>query len=179
MRRCPMRNGRTPTRQPGMPFTRQNTSGRSCAGPRPTREACLGSPVDAYWVQACAQFRGRSSPRSRAFRLKFRRDRRSGLPLENPLVFYPRYLAGIAIKAWRYISFIRQCNAILKEVLNAPDRWTYTDLAITPPKADEFEALDIYHATAGGEAALARRHYHDGIRSRIMPDEAAEMENAN
>ena len=30
-----------------------------------------------------------------AFRLKYRRDRRSGLPLESPLVFYPRYWGGI------------------------------------------------------------------------------------
>jgi hypothetical protein len=46
----------------------------------------------------------------------------------------------------------------------APNRWTYTDLAIAPPRDDEFEALDLYHATAGGEAALARMHRDDAIR---------------
>jgi hypothetical protein len=51
------------------------------------------------------------------------------------------------------------------EVLSAPDRWTYTDLAITPPKADEFEALDLYHVTSGGEAALARKRRDDAIRA--------------
>ena len=47
----------------------------------------------------------------------------------------------------------------------APDRWTYTDLAIAPPRADEFEALDLYHATSGGEAALARKRRDDAIRN--------------
>ena len=46
---------------------------------------------------------------------------------------------------------------MLKKALGAPDRWTYSDLAIAPPKADEFEALDLYHATTGGEEALKRK----------------------
>ena len=33
------------------------------------------------------------------FRIKHRRDRRSGLPLESPITFYPRYAAEIARKA--------------------------------------------------------------------------------
>ena len=59
---------------------------------------------------------------------------------------------------------------ILNEVLNAPDRWTYTDLAIAPPRDDEFEQLSLYHATTGGEAALARKRLNDSIReSRAGP----------
>jgi hypothetical protein len=53
----------------------------------------------------------------------------------------------------------------LKKALNAPDRWSYSALAIAAPKADEFEALDLYHATTGGEAALARKHRDDAIRT--------------
>ena len=59
---------------------------------------------------------------------------------------------------------IGNARPLLDEALAAPDRWTYTDLAIAPPKADEFEALDLYHATAGGEAALARKYRNDAIR---------------
>jgi hypothetical protein len=55
---------------------------------------------------------------------------------------------------------------MLDAALKAPDRWTYSDLAIAPPKADEFEALDLYHETTGGEAALARKYRDDGIRTR-------------
>jgi hypothetical protein len=49
--------------------------------------------------------------------------------------------------------------------LAAPDRWTYSDLAIAPPAADEFQSLDLYHATAGGEGALARKYRDDAIRA--------------
>ncbi len=105
-----------------------------------------------------------------AFRLKFRRDRRSGLPIEGPLTFYPRYFKETAVKIWRYLSVYRQCKAILKDVLAAPDRWAYTDAAIAPPMADE-EALDLYHSTSGGEAALARKNRHEQIRTKVMAGE--------
>src|SRR5271167_3524309 len=99
-----------------------------------------------------------------AFRLKSRRDRRYGLPLESPLVFYPRYWGGIAAKAWKYGSFFLKTRKVLKATLEAPDRWTYSDLAIEAPKSDEFEQLSLYHATSGGEAALARKALGDNIR---------------
>jgi hypothetical protein len=99
-----------------------------------------------------------------ALRLKFRRDRRHGLPLESPFVFYPRYVAETVRKARGYWKFYRRCKAILDEVLVAPDRWAYSDVAIAPPQRDEFDTLDLYHATSGGEAALARKRRDDQIR---------------
>jgi len=50
-------------------------------------------------------------------------------------------------------------------VFAAPDRWTYRDLAITPPEDDEFDRLDLCQATAGGEAALARKRREDTLRT--------------
>jgi len=100
-----------------------------------------------------------------AFRLKFRRDRRPGLPVESRFVFYPRYLYEILVKAWCYGAVWWRAKRMMKDVLAAPDRWTYTDLAITAPGADEFETLDLYHATSGGEAALARKRRDEAIRA--------------
>jgi hypothetical protein len=97
-------------------------------------------------------------------RLKFRRDRRSGMKIENPLVFYPRYGWETVNKLWAYLRLYRQLKAMLRELLDAPDRWTYSDLAIAPPQEDEFERLSLYHDTAGGEAALARKRRDDAIR---------------
>lgn len=51
----------------------------------------------------------------------------------------------------------------------APDRYAYNDVAIEPPKADEFEQLSLYHATSGGEAALARKALGDSIRDFTPP----------
>ena len=55
----------------------------------------------------------------------------------------------------------------MKEVLAAPDRRTYSDLAIAHPGSDEFDRLDLYHATAGGEAALARKLREDRLRVHV------------
>ena len=50
-----------------------------------------------------------------------------------------------------------------REVPVAPDRWTYSDLA--PPGNDENDRLNIYHATAEGEGALARKRRDDMLRA--------------
>jgi hypothetical protein len=122
------------------------------------------------WFKLVSAYEGVHPLEGGAFRRKFRRDRRSGLPRENPLVFYPRYVVETTIKAWHYLSTYRECKAILNDVLSAPDRWTYSDLAITPQSEDQFETLDLYHATAGGEAALERKRRGDAVRTGTFAD---------
>ncbi len=117
------------------------------------------------WFKLMVLYEGVHPLEGGAFRQKYRRDRRHGLPLESPFAFYPRYLAETAVKVWRYWSEYRIARAMLKEVLSAPDRATYTDLAIAPPQENELETLDLYHATSGGEAALARKRREDAIRA--------------
>jgi hypothetical protein len=86
------------------------------------------------------------------------------MKIENPLVFYPRYGWETLTKVWGYLRVYRQFKGVLNEALAAPDRWTYSDIAIAPPQADEFERLSLYHETTGGEAALARMRRDDAIR---------------
>jgi hypothetical protein len=130
----------------------------------------LGRPGTAMstilWFKLMITFEGVHPLEGGALRLKFRRDRRRGLPLESPFVFYPRYWAETAAKAWGYLRVYRATKAILKDVLAAPDRWTYRDLAITPPRDAELDTLDLYHATDGGEDALARKRRDDASRAR-------------
>jgi hypothetical protein len=87
------------------------------------------------------------------------------MKIESPLVFYPRYGWETAKKAWGYWRVYRQLRATLNEALTAPDRWIYNDVAVAPPQQDEFERLSLYHATIGGEAALARKRRDDVIRA--------------
>ena len=99
--------------------------------------------------------------------MKFRRDRRYGLPRESPLIFYPRYLSEIVTKAWRYWSIYRQHKTILKECLEAPDRWSYSDLAITPPREEELDTLELYRATRGGDTAVEKKRKEDDMRAAL------------
>ena len=107
-----------------------------------------------------------------AFRLKYRRDRRHSLPLNRPSSSIRATGAGSRSRLGTIRDFLGT-RRILKEVLNASDRWTYTDLAIAPPREDEFEQLSLYHATSGGEAALARKALGDSIRDSGRPAAAA------
>ena len=132
----------------------------------------LGRPQTALstilWFKLMIGFESVHPLEGGALRLKFRRDRRTGLALENPWVFYPRLLAETLGKAWGYYREYRQAKTMMKEVLVAPDRWGYRDLAITPPDETEFDNLDLYHATDGGEEALARKRREDAIRGRVL-----------
>src|SRR5262249_40443220 len=92
------------------------------------------TPSTLHWFYVMFAFEGVHPLEGGALRLKFRRDRRFGMPLESPFVFYPRYWAETAGKLWRYWRLYRKFKPILDEALNAPDRAAYSDLAIAPPK---------------------------------------------
>jgi hypothetical protein len=104
---------------------------------------------------------------SGAFRRKARRERRPELPRESLLSFYPRRAAEIAGKARDYWAVWRRMQTILKEVLDASNRSTYADLAITLPEEDEFDHLDLYQVTSGGAGALARKRRDDLLRAKV------------
>jgi hypothetical protein len=99
-----------------------------------------------------------------AIRLKFRKDRRPGMPIESPLDFYPRIAAESVRKFTGYMKTVWQFRKVAKEVREAPDRATYMDPAITPERNEDFEDLALYHATSGGESALARKRRDESIR---------------
>jgi Radical SAM superfamily len=125
------------------------------------------------WFYLMILFEGVHPLEGGAFRLKFRRDRRAGMKIENPLMFYPRYGWETVTKVWGYLRIYRHLKVVLEETLAAPDRWTYSDIAIAPPQEDEFERLALYHETAGGEAALLRKRRDDAIRAGHAHDAPA------
>ena len=137
---------------------------RVAANPRGRPSTTL---TTLLWFRLVSSYEGVHPLEGGALRLKFRRDRRPGLPRENALVFYPRYAGETVVKAWRYWKVWREARVMLKEVLAAPDRATYADLAITPPKAEEYDTLDLYHATRGGEEAVAKKRRTDAVRAPV------------
>ena len=145
---------------------------RTAANPRGRVANTIGL---LWWFKAMTLFEGVHPLEGGSLRLKFRHDRRSGLPRESALRFYPRYIAETIRKLWGELSLYREWTAIRHEVARDPNRWSYVDLAIAPPREDDLDTLDLYHATSGGEAALARQRRHDAIRDRAeaaTPDAA-------
>ena len=79
-------------------------------------------------------------------RLKFRRDRRSNLPLESPFIFYPKHVAETLWKQAQWVSLFLRCYSILRRVIKDPQRFAYNDLAITPVMEDEAETRELFQS---------------------------------
>lgn len=107
-------------------------------------------------------------------RLKYRRDRRPGLPVESRLVFYPKLAAEFVSKAARYAIMIAKAYRIARRVERDPARYDYTDVAIAPMSAEDTENLAMFHETAGGEEAVAKKKLADRLREEVQRLDAAE-----
>ena len=108
------------------------------------------------WFWLMVRYEGVHPLEGGYFRIKVRTDRRSGMPIENPLVFYPRYLTEIVSKHWAIVSNVAKFYWRYKAVKRAPDRRTYTDLALTPVGQDNQNDMSMITETRGGQEAVAK-----------------------
>jgi hypothetical protein len=74
-------------------------------------------------------------------RRKIRTQRRSELPLENPLLFYPRMWFQSGLAAVRWAALFLRYRRILARVVKAPDARRYTDPALQPTGAGEADRV--------------------------------------
>ncbi len=77
-------------------------------------------------------------------RLKNRRERRSGLPVEPVWRFYPRVGFEIAVKHARIARHALRLYRMCRKVSADPNGASYTDLAMTPVADDETETLALF-----------------------------------
>jgi hypothetical protein len=87
------------------------------------------------------------------FRRKLRRQRRAGLPRENPFVFYPRRVSQAVATQLRLVRFYLHLHRIRRRVESDPR--PYTDLALTPLPAVEQPAPRRGREAAAKAAAEA------------------------
>lgn len=102
-----------------------------------------------------------------ALRLKFRTDRRPGMKRENPLIFYPRYGFETAIKALGYWRTIKKFKRFQKEIVEAPDRALYEDVATRKGDDRDYQDLAMFTATQGAQGALSRKRRDEAIRKAV------------
>jgi hypothetical protein len=79
-------------------------------------------------------------------RLKFRRSRRSGMPLENPVMFYPKHFTAMFANQIRWISLYLRLRLIYRKVRKDPRRFEYMDLALEPVRDDETETRELFQS---------------------------------
>ena len=100
-------------------------------------------------------------------RLKYRRDRRYGMPIEPIGVFHWK----LALETWRklkiYGRLAWQGWRIGQKVRFDPKRHEYTDLALEPVRDDDMEKLSLFVDTAGGGAAVNKKRGEDVARAKV------------
>jgi hypothetical protein len=89
-------------------------------------------------------------------RLKYRRDRRPGLPLENPLLFYPRWLWDFLSSQWGFLKLVLKFAPVRRRIKSDPRAREYTDLALTPPAGQDRIELELLTQTPSAKAAALR-----------------------
>ncbi|TDP46009.1 B12-binding domain-containing radical SAM protein [Zavarzinia compransoris] len=94
-------------------------------------------------------------------RIRRRRQRRHGLPLESPFVFYPRMVLQALRGTGRMWSTFARLKWLMFQVRRAPDRLAYSDAAIGGSDAAANDAL----LTATRTTAHARRRAAGAVKA--------------
>jgi hypothetical protein len=90
------------------------------------------------------------------FRIKYRHDRRSDLPLESPLVFYGRYAADIARKLVLAGRRWWHLKRIVRKVEADPGAKLYRDEALTPVAEEDAAHMELYTQNEAARSAVER-----------------------
>jgi hypothetical protein len=117
------------------------------------------------------------------FRIKYRKDRRPGLPIEGILPFYAKYASDTVRRhitlAQRWLMLKRYCD----EVEADPDAKSYHDEALIPVAEEDAEHMELYTQNDAARTAVARElrvagvkphtngHHHDHAHSHEHHEE--------
>jgi Radical SAM superfamily len=82
------------------------------------------------------------------FRRKARLNRRSGMRIENPFTFYPKYFLGTLWKQVRWITLYTRLRMVYLKVKKDPKKLEYTDLALEPVNEHETETRELFASDA-------------------------------
>lgn len=99
------------------------------------------------WFKGCIQIEGIHPLEGGFFRRKVRHNRRLGKPIENPIVFYPKYFAETLLKQARWISLYVRMRLIYRRVKHDPKKLDYMDLALEPV-TDHEEEREMFQSDA-------------------------------
>ncbi len=106
------------------------------------------------WFKGCIGIEGIHPLEGGFLRLKFRRDRRSSVARESPLIFYPKAAAELVWKQVKWAHLYLRLYRMYAQLKKDPRRHEYTDLALTPVTDDEVETMEMFQS-AGAQAFVA------------------------
>jgi hypothetical protein len=87
-------------------------------------------------------------------RLKYRTDRRPGLPIEPAWRFYPRVIAEFVQKHVKYYRIWRRIDRLRRSIRKDPNRANYRDQALAPVEAADTETLALFTHSEAARSAV-------------------------
>jgi radical SAM superfamily enzyme YgiQ (UPF0313 family) len=106
-------------------------------------------------------------------RIKRRRERRPGYPIESPLIFYPKLVWEFVTKYGGAYGLHRRYQRILKQVQAEP-LGAYPDAAMEPVTEGEEQRLEIFTATTAAQQYVKKRRARGDLRRhgavKVKPD---------
>ena len=118
-------------------------------GPRPDTVAYL-----LTWFWASFHFYHIYPLESGIIRRRTRRDRRPGLPLENPFVFYARHWGGQATAYARILTRFARIHLWTRRLERDPAAKAYKDAALET--ADDYDRQEMYQLSEAAKQAAAK-----------------------
>jgi hypothetical protein len=115
------------------------------------------------WFKGSIDFENMHPLECGFLRLKVRRDRRPGFPIEPAWHFYPKYLAETVVKLARWSWLYLRLRRIYLSFKNDPHRFKYTDVAMTSVADDELETHELFRSAAA-QTYLTRERRLETIR---------------
>ena len=95
------------------------------------------------WYWTCEKLEKVHPLQGGYLRRKSRKDRRPGLPLENPLIFYPRYVFELVSKHVRLAAEIIRFGWFRYQLKRDPEAKNYMDVALTPVLEEDTSTLEL------------------------------------
>jgi Radical SAM superfamily len=108
-----------------------------------------------------------------AFRLKYRLDRRPGLPVESVWAFYCKYLWEIASKHVRYAQLWMELSFMSRRARRDQRLYPYRDLALSEVTDEEIETLEIFTQNEAARRQIAHVRKIEALtHGERLPDQA-------
>jgi radical SAM superfamily enzyme YgiQ (UPF0313 family) len=95
------------------------------------------------WYWACEKLEKVHPLQGGYLRRKYRKDRRPTLPLENPLVFYPKYAYELVYKHVRLAGQIIRFGRFRYQLKADPEAKNFRDVALTPVLEEDTSTLEL------------------------------------
>jgi hypothetical protein len=98
---------------------------------------------------------------SGVLRRKLRTQRRPGMPIVNPVLFYSQRLWDILRCYVPGILYFLRLTLVRKRIQRDPASRAYSDIAIAPPSDGDEADLELFGVTDAAKAAVRKARRHD------------------